>query len=184
MMPEISLNILDVTQNSVTAGASLIQIAIAGDSRTDRLTVQISDNGCGMTQEQVRCVTDPFFTSRTTRKVGLGIPFFKMAAELTGGSFQIESQVGVGTTTTAVFGLSSIDRMPLGNMADTMSVLIGPNPNIDFVLTMEQDGEGFVMDTRSFREVLGPDIPLSEPQVVNYIKDYIKENMEACRINF
>ena len=184
MMPEISLNILDVTQNSVTAGASLIQISIIGDSASDRLTVQIADNGCGMTEEQVRCVTDPFFTSRTTRKVGLGIPFFKMAAELTGGSFQIESQVGVGTTTTAVFVLSSIDRIPLGNMADTMSVLIGPNPDIDFLLTMGYDAESFVMDTRIFREILGSDIPLSEPQVLNYIESYIKENMEACRINF
>lgn len=184
MMPELSLNILDVTQNSVTAGASLIQISVTGDSASDRLTVQISDNGCGMTEEQVRNVTDPFFTSRKTRKVGLGIPFFKMAAELTGGSFQIESQVGVGTVTTAVFGLSSIDRMPLGNMADTMSVLIGPNPDIDFVLTMELDGRGFIMDTRSFREILGPEIPLSEPQVLSYIEGYINENMEDCCITF
>ena len=182
MMPEISLNILDVTQNSVTAGASLIHISIAGDSAADRLTVEISDNGCGMTEEQVRNVTDPFFTSRKTRKVGLGIPFFKMAAEITGGSFRIRSRVGEGTVTTASFVLSSINRMPLGSMADTMSVLIGPNPHIDFVLTMEQDGRGFVMDTRSFREVLG-DIPLSEPQVLNYIESYIRENMHDCCIN-
>ena len=113
MMPELSLNILDVTQNSVTAGANLIKINISASTADDRLTISISDNGCGMTEEQVKNVTDPFFTSRTTRKVGLGIPFFKMAAELTGGSFRIESKVGEGTTTTAVFGLSSIDRMPL-----------------------------------------------------------------------
>lgn len=184
MMPELSLNILDVTQNSVTAGATLIQISISADTAMDRLTIQISDNGCGMTEEQVRNVTDPFFTSRKTRKVGLGIPFFKMAAELTGGSFTIESQVGVGTTTTAIFGLSSIDRMPLGNMADTMSVLIGPNPDIDFVLTMEKDGAGFVMDTRSFREVLGPEIPLSEPQVLQYVESFINENIDADCLNF
>ena len=184
MMPELSLNILDVAQNSVTAGAALIQISILGDTPSDRLTIRIEDNGCGMTEEQVRNVTDPFFTSRKTRKVGLGIPFFKMAAELTDGSFCIESQVGVGTVTTALFGLSSINRMPLGNIADTMSVLIGPNPTIDFVLIIEQDGRGFTMDTRSFREVLGPDIPLSEPQVLQYIEGYIQENMEACDIKF
>jgi anti-sigma regulatory factor (Ser/Thr protein kinase) len=184
MMPELSLNILDVAQNSVTAQATLIEISITGDSVSDQLTIRITDNGCGMTEEQIQNVTDPFFTSRETRKVGLGVPFFKMAAELTGGSFHIESQVGKGTSTTAVFGLSSINRMPLGNMADTMSVLIGPNPDIDFVMTMEQDGSGFVMDTRSFREVLGPDIPLSEPQVLNYIEGYIKENTEACKIMF
>ena len=183
MMPEISLNILDVTQNSVTAGATLIEITIEGNSASDRLTVRIKDNGCGMTEEQVRQVTDPFFTSRKTRKVGLGIPFFKMAAEMTGGSCQMESQVGVGTTTTAIFGLTSIDRMPLGNMADTMSVLVGPNPDIDFVLTMELDGRGFVMDTRSFRDILGPEIPLSEPQVLHYIEGYIRENIKECEIN-
>ena len=184
MMPELSLNILDVAQNSVTAGASLIQISILGDTESDRLTIRIEDNGCGMTEEQVRNVTDPFFTSRKTRKVGLGIPFFQMAAELTGGSFRIDSQVGAGTVITAVFVLSSINRMPLGNIADTMSVLIGPNPDIDFLLTMEEDGRSFVMDTRSFREVLGPEISLSEPQVLLYIEGYISENMEACGINF
>ncbi len=184
MMPELSLNILDVAQNSVTAGASLIRISVLGDTAADRLTIRIEDNGCGMTEEQLQRVTDPFFTSRKTRKVGLGIPFFKMAAELTGGSFHMDSQVGAGTATTAVFVLSSIDRMPLGNMADTMSVLIGPNPHIDFILTMEQDGRSFVMDTRAFREVLGPDIPLSEPQVLNYIERYIDENIRECGINF
>ena len=181
MMPEISLNILDVAQNSVTAGSTLIRISISADTAADRLTVQIADNGCGMTEEQVRNVTDPFFTSRVTRKVGLGIPFFKMAAEMTGGSFLIESQVGEGTTTTAVFRLSSINRMPLGNMSDTMTALIGPNPDLDFLLTMEQDGCGFQMDTRQFREILG-DIPLSEPQILNYIESYVQENITDCNI--
>ena len=101
MMPELSLNILDVAKNSVTAGASLITITVAADTAADTLKIAIADNGCGMTQEQVARVTDPFFTTRTTRKVGLGIPFFKMAAELTGGSFTIDSTVNVGTTTTA-----------------------------------------------------------------------------------
>lgn len=184
MMPELSLNILDVVQNSISAKASLIEISITGETDSDRLTIRIADNGCGMTEEQIQNVTDPFFTSRKTRKVGLGVPFFKMAAELTGGSFRIESQVGKGTVTTAVFGLSSIDRMPLGNMADTMSVLVSPNPDVDFVLSMEQDGRGFVMDTRCFREILGPDIPLSSPQVLQYIEGFICENTEDCGINF
>ena len=183
MMPELSLNILDVTQNSVTAGANLIKINISASTADDRLTISISDNGCGMTEEQVKNVTDPFFTSRTTRKVGLGIPFFKMAAELTGGSFRIESKVGEGTTTTAVFGLSSIDRMPLGDLPGTMTALIGPSPEIDFVLTMDFDGKGFVMDTRQFREILGG-ISLSEPEVLTYIRDYVKENMADCGMNF
>ena len=183
MMPELSLNILDVAQNSVTAGASLIEITIAASTALDRLTICISDNGCGMTDEQVKNVTDPFFTSRTTRKVGLGIPFFKMAAELTGGSFQIKSKVGEGTATTAVFGLSSIDRMPLGDLPGTMTALIGPSPDIDFVLKMDLDGKGFVMDTRQFREIL-EGISLAQPEVLTYIHDFVRENMEICGMKF
>lgn len=123
MMTEISLNILDVAQNSVRAEASLIEISVNIDSATDRLEIIIRDNGCGMTPEQVESVTDPFFTTRTTRKIGLGIPFFKQSAELTGGSFGIKSEVGKGTETAAVYVLSSIDRMPLGNMTQTIHSL-------------------------------------------------------------
>ena len=115
MMPEISLNILDVAENSTRAKASLVEITVDTDVAADTLTVVIKDDGCGMTEEQVAQVIDPFYTSRTTRKVGLGVPFFKYAAESTGGSFFIRSQVGVGTVVTAVFVLSHIDRMPLGD---------------------------------------------------------------------
>lgn len=182
MMPEISLNILDVTMNSVTAGASLIELRLLADSKADTLTLVIADNGCGMTPEQVENVTDPFFTSRTTRKVGLGIPFLKMAAEMAHGSFQIESQVGVGTTITAIFRLTDLNRMPIGDMAGTMSSLIGPNPDRDFVLTMGFDEKTFVMDTREFRSILG-DISLGEPQVLEFIENYIKEHMEETGMN-
>ena len=116
MMPEISLNVLDVAENSVRAKASHVLIDVSASTAEDRLTIVIEDDGCGMTEEQVNRVIDPFFTTRTTRRVGLGVPFYKMAAELSGGSFSIKSQPGVGTTTTAVFVLSSVDRMPLGDM--------------------------------------------------------------------
>ena len=119
MMPEIALNVLDIAQNSVRAEASLIQISVDVDEAADTLTITIEDNGCGMTTEQTARVTDPFFTTRTTRKIGLGVPFFKMAAESTGGSFSIQSEPGVGTKVTAVFGLSHIDRMPLGDIQHT-----------------------------------------------------------------
>ena len=109
MMPEISLNILDVAENSTRAGASLVQITVDVQPEADKLTVIITDDGCGMTPEQIRQVTDPFYTSRTTRKVGLGVPFFKFAAESTGGSFSIESEPGKGTMVTAVFTLNHRD---------------------------------------------------------------------------
>ena len=180
MMPELSLNILDVAQNSVTAGSALTTVSVAADTAENRLTIRILDTGCGMTPEQVQKVTDPFYTTRTTRKVGLGVPFFKMAAEMTGGSFQIDSTVGKGTAVTAVFTLDHIDRMPLGDIASTMTALIGPNPDRDFILDYRVDDRHFTMDTREFRSVLGPEISLSEPQVLAYIAGYIGENIAAC----
>src|SRR5699024_1384129 len=117
------------------AGAKLITILVKADTRQDTLTVSIQDNGCGMTTEQISQVTDPFFTTRTTRKVGLGVPFFKYAAESTGGSFSIESEKGKGTVVTAVFGLSHIDRMPLGDISSTIHTLITCHPDTEFVYT-------------------------------------------------
>lgn len=175
MMPEISLNILDVAENSVRAKASLVEILVTAEHSSDSLTVVIRDNGCGMTKEQVQNVIDPFFTTRTTRKVGLGVPFFKFAAESTGGSFSIESELGVGTTVTAVFGLSSIDRMPLGNMTETIHMLITFHPKIDFLYRYSVDGRSFTLDTREFRVVL-EGVPFNEPEVSSYIKEYLAEN--------
>ena len=181
MMPELSLNILDVAKNSVTAGADLITITVAADTAADRLTIAIADNGCGMTEEQVARVTDPFFTTRTTRKVGLGIPFFKMAAELTGGSFTIASTVNVGTTTTAIFGLTHIDRMPMGDLSGSISTLIQASPDIDFVLDYSADDKSFTMDTREFRAILG-DVPLNMPEVLSYIEGFLTENIAECGV--
>lgn len=175
MMPELSLNVLDIAQNSVKAGAALVTVTVGEDTTADRLTITIGDNGCGMTPEQVQRVIDPFYTTRTTRRVGLGVPFFAMAAELTGGHLDIVSHVGEGTTVTAVFGLSHIDRMPLGDMAATMVSLIQCNPDIDFVYTYRVDAKEMVADTRTFRVALG-DVPLDTPEVLAFITDYINEN--------
>ena len=175
MMPEISLNILDVAQNSITAGASLIQILVTADTNGDCLTVIIQDDGCGMTKEQVESITDPFYTTRTTRKVGLGIPFFKYAAIATGGSFHIESTVSVGTTITATFALSHIDRMPLGDMTSTIHTLIIMNTRIDFLYTYTVDKSSFTLDTREFRTILGG-LSFDLPEISLYIKEYLSDN--------
>ncbi len=175
MMPEISLNVLDVAENSTRAGASLVTITVEADTAADTLTIVIADDGCGMTSEQVSRVTDPFFTTRTTRKVGLGVPFFKMAAELSGGSFSIESQVGKGTTVTAVFGLSNVDRMPLGDMTSTMHSLITMHEDTDFLYRYTYDGDSFELSTAEMREILG-DVSFREPEVSGYIREFLKEN--------
>jgi len=177
MMTEISLNVHDVAENSIRANASLVEISVLISQPDDLLTITIADNGCGMTEEQVSRVTDPFFTTRTTRSVGLGVPFFKMAAEITGGSFNIDSTPGVGTTVTAVFVLSSIDRMPLGDINCTIHSLITFNADIDFIYTYRFNEKEFILDTREFREILG-DVPLNTPDVSAYIKEFLGENKQ------
>lgn len=175
MMPEISLNVLDVAENSIRAEASLVQILVTVDLEGNRLEIQIKDDGKGMTEEQMAKVTDPFFTTRTTRKVGLGIPFFKLAAEATGGSFQIESKVGEGTDVTTVFQLDHIDRMPLGDINSTIHTLIVYNPQTDFLYRYTYGQESFDLDTRQMKEILGG-VPLDAPEVSAYIKEYLDEN--------
>lgn len=177
-MQELSLNVLDVAQNSVTAGATRISITVEENKDDDLLKIIIDDNGCGMTPEQVHKVADPFFTSRTTRKVGLGIPLFKMASELSGGTFSITSRKGVGTEVVATFGRSSIDRMPLGNMCDTICLLIRCNPMIDFVYTYKTQVGSFTLDTREMRGLL-EGVPLDTPEVIQFIKQYIEEHTQS-----
>jgi anti-sigma regulatory factor (Ser/Thr protein kinase) len=179
---EIALNILDIAQNSVKAGASLIEISVGIDTVADTLTVTIADDGCGMDEEQLKRVTDPFFTTRTTRKVGMGVSFFKMAAELTGGKFDIRSQKGVGTVVTAGFTLSHIDRMPLGDVNGVIEQLIvfdsrqGDKP-LDFVYNYRLGDLGFTLSTVEIRELLG-DVPLSSPDVKLFIREFLKENTD------
>lgn len=155
-----------------------MEITVSVQPEEDTLTVVIRDDGCGMTQEQMARVQDPFFTTRTTRKVGLGVPFFKQAAESTGGSFRIDSEKGKGTTVEAVFGLSHIDRMPLGDISATVQTLIVFNEHIDFRYTYEYGTRSFVLDTREMREMLGEGISFSEPEVSAFIKDYLETNKE------
>lgn len=175
MMTEISLNVLDVAQNSVGAHSNLIQIEVTVNNALDKLSVVITDDGCGMTAEQVSHVDDPFFTTRTTRTVGLGVPFFKHAALITGGEFSIHSEPGKGTVVIAIFILSHIDRMPLGDMTSTMHTLITLNTCIDFIYSYQVDEKGFTLDTREFRKILG-DVPFSTPEVSTYIKEFLQEN--------
>lgn len=175
MMTEISLNILDVAENSTRAKASLVEISVVADTKADKLYVTIKDDGCGMNEEQLARVEDPFFTTRKTRKVGLGIPFFKLAALSTGGDFRIVSEVNVGTEVWAEFGLSHIDRMPLGDINSTIYTLVRYHPETDFRYAYRYDDREFVLDTREMKAILG-DIPLDTPEVSRYVKEYLDEN--------
>ena len=180
-MRELSLNVMDIAQNSISAGASLIRVTVEEDAALDEMSISIGDNGRGMTPEQVEHVTDPFFTTRTTRSVGLGVPLFKMEAEMTGGRFSIESELGVGTTTTAVFKPSSVDMIPLGDINGTINMLVMMNPSLDFLYTRRYKPAGeepreFALDTRELRTVLGEDVPLNLPEVTQWVKEFLEEN--------
>ncbi|WP_312653624.1 ATP-binding protein [Aminipila sp.] len=175
MMTEISLNILDIAENSIRAEASLISIEVIIDNHKDALTAIIKDNGKGMSEEQLHKAVDPFFTTRTTRKVGMGIPFFKLAAESSGGDFTIGSEIGKGTEIKASFRLSHIDRMPLGDISNTIYTLIAFNINIDFVFIYSYDCNKFRLDTREFKEILNG-VPLNTPEILTYLQEYLDEN--------
>ena len=178
-MKELSLNVLDITMNSVKAGATLINIHITEDD--ERLTMEIIDNGCGMTAEFLHGVIDPFCTTRTTRKVGLGIPLLKLAAEQTGGEVSIASRhesehpQDHGTQVSATFYKQHIDFTPMGDIISTVTTLIQGSPNIDFEFLHKSSTFEVSLDTREVREVLGPEIPLSEPEILLWIADNLSE---------
>lgn len=179
MMEELSLNILDIAQNSITAGATKIEIDIEIDDGEDRLTIEIVDNGRGMSSELLSQVENPFVTERTTRKVGLGVSFFKEAAELAGGNFSIRSKLGEGTCVTARFQKSHIDRQPLGDIAQTLTSMILLNPELEFVLRYSVNGQRFDFSTEQIREQLGGEISLSCPEVIAFIAEYLSEHVKG-----
>lgn len=176
-MRELSLNVLDIAQNSISANSSLVEIEVLENTEQHGLTLCVADNGKGMTKEQLSSVRDPFFTTRTTRKVGLGVPLFKMAAEMTGGSFSIESEVGKGTKVKAFFKTDSIDFTPLGDITSTVVLLITMNKDIDFVYRFQKDEKNFLLDTRQLKKILGG-VPISEPSIAAWLTGYINENTQ------
>lgn len=174
-MRELSLNVMDIAQNSISAGAKLIQIDVDEDSQSASLLIKITDNGCGMTAEQVTSVTDPFFTTRTTRKVGLGIPLFKMEAEMTGGGLDITSEKGTDTVVTARFVKTHVDMIPLGDINATVLLLILCNEDRNFVFRHSIDSREFTLDTRALRTVLGDAVELRSPDVIEWMRGYLSE---------
>lgn len=171
-MRELSLHLLDIAENSVAANASDITITVAEDTRSDLLQMSVEDNGKGMDAEMVAKVIDPFVTSRTTRKVGLGIPLLKEAAEACNGFLKIDSELGKGTKLSVQFQRSHIDRMPLGDLAATYRELLIANPQIHWVFIYRKDDQEFVFDDQPVKEVLDG-VSLSEPSILNYLRETI-----------
>ncbi len=179
-MRELSLHISDILENSRVAGASLIQLGIKEDLERDRLEITITDNGRGMEKELTERVFDPFVTSRTCRKVGLGLPLLKAAAQRCNGDVEIRSEVGKGTSVSSVFQHTHIDRAPLGNIVASLVVFLAANPELDLVYTHEVEGRNFILDTRELREEL-EGVPLNTPSILNWIRDYLREGLREIK---
>jgi hypothetical protein len=166
---DLSLHILDIAENSLAAGARRVEIRIEEDLQADRMTVEIVDDGCGMDEEMVKRVLDPFFTTKTTRRVGLGLPLLAEACRMSNGQFCLQSCPGEGTTVRATFQRSHIDRKPLGNIGDTLVTLIVGHPEVDLFYEHRKDGGHFSLDTREIKAELG-DVPLNTPQIASALR--------------
>jgi anti-sigma regulatory factor (Ser/Thr protein kinase) len=179
-MLELSLHILDIVENSTRAGAKTVYIAIIEDTNRDVLSVEIKDDGSGMSQDVLERVSDPFYTTKTVRKVGLGIPMLVHAAERTNGKFRIESKGGKGTIVAAEFKLSHIDRQPLGDIISTLITLIAGNTDVDFVYRHQHNDRVFILDTRDVKKEI-EDVPINHPDILLFIKQYIEEGLKEIR---
>lgn len=177
-MRELSLNILDIAQNSIKANAKLISIDIVISTSKDRLYVDIKDDGQGMDAETLKKATDPFYTERTTRKVGMGLPLFKHAAEITGGSFSVDSAKGEGTHVKAELRLSSLDLLPLGNLTETIMTLILGAEHHDIEFSYQADENRFSLSTAELKKQLEFS-DFGQIEVLEFLRSYLIENIDA-----
>lgn len=176
-MRDLSMHVLDIAQNSIKAGAGLVTVSFEKNEQ-GLLTFSVQDNGCGMSPEFLAKVTDPFTTTRTTRKVGLGIPMLKQSAEMCGGSFFIQSEPGVGTLIQASFDTRNIDCIPMGDICDSLLSLVVLNPDEpEFLFQASSPAAEACFDTRQLRSVLGG-VPLNEPDVIAWMKESIEEEFK------
>jgi len=178
-MLELAQHILDIAENSIRAGAKLIVISVNEDTEKNLLTIEINDDGCGMKEEEVKKALDPFYTTKTVRPVGLGLPLLTDAARKSGGKLDLQSQTGRGTKVTATFRIDHIDRQPMGNIPATLITLIAANSEVDFIYDHRHNGRQFKLDTREIRDEIY-DVPIYHPEIIKYIRNIIEEGL--CEI--
>ena len=179
-MKELSLNVLDITKNSVKAGATLIDISLVEVGSL--LTLTITDNGCGMKPEVVDTVMNPFYTTRTTRKVGLGLPLIKMNTEKCGGGMKLTSELGKGTRLEFWFEHNNWDRPPMGDLPGTLVMLLSAHEDIHFIITYRTDVDEYVLDTDELKEALDG-MSLNDIHIINYLKEMVAENLKEIKAN-
>ena len=178
-MQNLSMHILDIASNSIRAEASLIQINMVDKASCDEVSIEIIDNGKGMDEKTLLKVQDPFYTSRTTRKIGLGIPLFKELAEACEGKFELESTVGVGTRIKASMRKTHWDTPPHGDIGDAVIIALTANEEVHMIFTYTSDSETFCFDSMEIKEVLG-DVKIATAEISMWCKDYINEGIKTC----
>ena len=181
-MEDLSLHILDIVENSITAGAKKIKINIIEDLKKDLMEITIKDDGKGINKEIIDKILGPFVTTRTTRNVGLGLSLFAEAARQAGGDIIIKSEPMKGTTVKATFQHSHIDRKPLGNITDTLVSLIIGNPEVDFYYFHKCNGRTFSFDTKEIKTTLDG-IPIYHPEIIRFIREELKKGISEIRKN-
>jgi hypothetical protein len=175
-MLELAQHILDIAENSTRAGAKLVTISINEDSAENLLTIEITDDGCGMNTEEISKALDPFYTTKNVRRVGLGLPLLTDAAQTSGGKLDLQSRAGIGTTVAATFRLNHIDRQPLGNITATLISLIAGNSEVDFIYDHRHNKRHFKLDTRLIRAEI-EDVPIYHPEIIKFIRGIIEEGL-------
>ena len=176
-MEEIAMYILDIVNNSLKAGSKNIHVYIRDSQQYNIIDILIVDDGCGMDEETLKKVTDPFFTSRTTRNVGLGVPMFKDSVEMTGGYFVIDSRKSVGTTLNGTYIRDHLDTPPMGNLIDTIMTLLQYDENVDYIFEYSTDDHEFLFNTIDIKNIL-EDVSITDYNVLMWLKDYLKEGFK------
>lgn len=180
-MDELSLHILDIVQNSISAKATFIEVKVIEDLIKDKIEIMILDNGIGMDEEELKRVEDPFYTTKNYKKVGLGIPLLKQIALSTEGDFKIESKKGEFTKVYASFKRSHPDTPPIGNLKDTLLTIILSSENFDIKFQYKKDNKIFELNTKEIKENLG-DIPINHPEVIKFIRNFLDENFKNMEV--
>jgi signal transduction histidine kinase len=176
-MLELALHILDIAENSTRAGARHVEIKLREDQERDLLILEIDDDGAGMDEDALAKALDPFYTTKKVRRVGLGLPMLAQAAERTGGGLTIESAPGLGTHLRVTFGLSHLDRQPLGDVAGVLVTLIAGNPEVDFIYRHQGRNGCFELKTGELKQELD-DVPINHIEVLKFIRRNINEGLQ------
>ncbi|RLD58426.1 MAG: ATP-binding protein [Bacteroidetes bacterium] len=180
-MKNLSLHILDIIQNSIRAKANLIELEICEHLKENKFLITIKDNGTGVEKEKLNQILDPYFTSRKTRDVGLGLSLFKQNAERAGGFLKIYSKLGRGTVVRTMFEYNNIDRPVLGDIAGVVTLLVASNPKIEFLYKHKTDNGEFFFNSKEIKNIL-EDVSVTEPKVISFIKEMINENLQSIKL--